>query len=885
MHRNKTSRPRRTRAAAAVLLALLAVVTRLAVTALPAGAVGGTYTVTSTADNGDTNTADGLCKAATNPVSCTFRAALMQANADAGPTTINFNLTGTGPFTIASFTSTRGALPALTEGNTTINGYSQPGSAVNTDQFASNAVIQIQLAGVEGNPDALLILSSNNVVRGLAIYGANREVRMGNTTSGGTVQSANDNVIAGNFLGTNAAGTFGATSRENSQHFGVIVRSASKRNTLGGPAVADRNVLSGHRGRPVLIGVPGSTAIDTGVTDNVVQNNIFGLTPNGQAALHNYGHAIDINNGASNNTVRDNVISGAFGVAEGVEVSHSVNTVGNQVLNNKIGTDPSGTSAPAYASNGGAGIRVEDGAHQTVVRGNTVGNSSSEGGIEIDSLQLPATSTLVEDNFIGVTPDGVAIPNAEFGIHITQGEGSTNTTTALDTTITGNTIAHNPIGIGIDGAGAARNKVTENSIHDNAGLGIDLTPTGQVNQNDAGDTDSGPNTLLNWPELTSATNVSVSGTACGGCTVEVFDTDAGATVPANLQTSYGEGQTFLSSTTAAPDGSFTATLPLNTNGRIVTATATDTSGNTSEFSRNFVVPGNNGAPVAAFKANCPDLGCTFDAAPTTDPDNDAITSYTWAFGDGGSATGTATPSHTYGAAGTYRVTLTVQDAQGGTGTNTSSVFVSGDTRKARDGFSRAVAGGWGTAEIGGAWTGTGGNSGLSVTGGVGRANIAVNSSKEAVLSGVSTQQTDASITVTASRSAVGGDHLAAIVARRQDATVAYRGRLRITSTGAVFAGVEAGGTLLGETQVAGLTAPAGTALRLRVRVTGANPTTIEVKVWRADQAEPGAFSFTTTDSTAGLQQAGTVGVRVSSTETVGGNVNFSVDDVDVVAPK
>src|SRR4029453_8309503 len=103
---------------------------------------------------------------------------------------------------------------------------------------------------------------------------------------------------------------------------------------------------------------------------------------------------------ASNNTVRDNVISGQIGVAEGIEVSHSVNTVGNQVLNNKIGPNPSGTSGPAYARNGGAGIRVEDGAHQTVVRGNTVGNSLSEGGIEIDSLQLPATETLVEDNFI-----------------------------------------------------------------------------------------------------------------------------------------------------------------------------------------------------------------------------------------------------------------------------------------------------------------------------------------------------------------------------------------------------------------------------------------------------------------------------------------------------
>ena len=72
MDRNTTSTTRRRKAATAVLLAVLAVVTRLAVTALPAQAAGGTYTVTSTLDNGDTNdfaggVADGVCKANTAP--------------------------------------------------------------------------------------------------------------------------------------------------------------------------------------------------------------------------------------------------------------------------------------------------------------------------------------------------------------------------------------------------------------------------------------------------------------------------------------------------------------------------------------------------------------------------------------------------------------------------------------------------------------------------------------------------------------------------------------------------------------------------------------------------------------------------------------------------
>jgi hypothetical protein len=113
----------------------------------------------------------------------------------------------------------------------------------------------------------------------------------------------------------------------------------------------------------------------------------------------------------------------------------------------------------------------------------------------------------------------------------------------------------------------------------------------------------------------------------------------------------------------------------------------------------------------------------------------------------------------------------------------------------------------------------------------------------------------------------------------------YRGRVRIAPDGTVHAGAEAGSTLLAEQVVPGLTAPPGTALRLRVRVTGTNPTAIQVMVWRADAAEPGAWSVTASDSTAGLQQAGVVGVRAASTESLAGSVAFSFHDMDVVAPK
>lgn len=74
-------------------------------------------------------------------------------------------------------------------------------------------------------------------------------------------------------------------------------------------------------------------------------------------------------------------------------------------------------------------------------------------------------------------------------------------------------------------------------------------------------------------------------------------------------------------------------------------------------------PGNT-APAASFTGACEGLTCSFDANGSTDADGDPLT-FTWAFGDEGTATGVTT-EHTYVAAGGYTVTLTVSD-----GTTTS----------------------------------------------------------------------------------------------------------------------------------------------------------------------------------------------------------------------
>ncbi|MEU2614543.1 PKD domain-containing protein [Micromonospora sp. NPDC007271] len=86
--------------------------------------------------------------------------------------------------------------------------------------------------------------------------------------------------------------------------------------------------------------------------------------------------------------------------------------------------------------------------------------------------------------------------------------------------------------------------------------------------------------------------------------------------------------------------------------------------------------GANQPPVARLVPSCSGLVCTFSGAGSTDADG-AIQNHTWDFGDGSGAdtVSVATTSHTYAAAGTYPVTLTVTDDAGATGSTTVQVTV------------------------------------------------------------------------------------------------------------------------------------------------------------------------------------------------------------------
>ena len=126
-----------------------------------------TFTVVSTADTPDAAPGNGVCADAGGR--CTLRAAMSEANVDAGNDRIEFNLAGTPPVTI----EIRSQLPTISsrKGTMTIDGYSEPGSQVNTAAFGSNAVpgVEVRGPGVDAATFGIYITSFGNTLRGLAL--------------------------------------------------------------------------------------------------------------------------------------------------------------------------------------------------------------------------------------------------------------------------------------------------------------------------------------------------------------------------------------------------------------------------------------------------------------------------------------------------------------------------------------------------------------------------------------------------------------------------------------------------------------------------------------------------------------------------------------------
>ena len=507
-----------------------------------------------------------------------LRLAILRAN-DGGPRdTIVFNIPGTGVHTIRPPAS---GLPGIGQ-PIIIDGTTQPG-------YSGTPLIEID-GTTSGNVNGLALNGGNSIIRGLAI---NRFAQ-----AGLFIPSAG-NTIEGNFIGTDPTGTL---ARPNAGG-GIVVRGAN--NTIGGTTAGARNLISGNNNGGINI----NTATATG---NLVAGNLIGTNASGMAALANGNNGINIHAGATRNTVGGsiagarNIISGNQG--SGIRIQDAA-TTGNVVRGNYVGTNLGGTGAIPNGFNGvefGFGTAGNTAGGPQPSDGNLISGNTAIGlaFFTIGAGGNEALSNLIGTDVTGTQPLG----NGSHGVYM---QSNNNRVGSLTVAI-GNVIAFNgAYGVRVEtGTG---NAIVNNSIFSNGLMGIDLVPGGPT-PNDPGDVDTGSNTLINFPVLSSArtvganvlVQVALSPTPVGQFQVHYY------TNTACDPTGNGEGQTLIGVSSGTGNGS-NATLEASFSsalvpaGSFITATMTDASGNTSEFSTCEQVDATAGsANLALTKTDSPD---------------------------------------------------------------------------------------------------------------------------------------------------------------------------------------------------------------------------------------------------------------------------------------
>ncbi|MEZ5241681.1 MAG: PKD domain-containing protein [Microthrixaceae bacterium] len=322
----------------------------------------------------------------------------------------------------------------------------------------------------------------------------------------------------------------------------------------------------------------------------------------------------------------------------------------------------------------------------------------------------------------------------------------------------------------------------------------------------------------------------------------------------------------------------------------ITLTVTDDDGATGSTTRSVTVtaPPSNVAPVASFSASVSGLVASVNGSASSDADG-SVVSYGWNWGDGSAAGSGVSATHTYAAAGTYTITLTVTDDDGATGSTTRSVTVGtppGNSPFVQDAFGRTATGGWGSADLGGAWTVSGTASNYSVSGGEGRISLTAGGGRTASLSSVSQSSADVTARLSLDKAMTGGGVYMAVIGRQVNSSNDYRLKLRVQSNGSVTAQlvrVVAGSEAVIQTvaTVPGVTVAAGDGLQVRFQVSGAGTTALAAKVWKSGTAEPAAWLLESSDSTAVLQASGAVGLwAYLSGSATNAPVVLSVDDLD-----
>jgi PKD repeat protein len=307
-------------------------------------------------------------------------------------------------------------------------------------------------------------------------------------------------------------------------------------------------------------------------------------------------------------------------------------------------------------------------------------------------------------------------------------------------------------------------------------------------------------------------------------------------------------------------------------------TVTDDRGATGTLRQQITVAKVNTPPTATFTKTVSGLTVSVDASGATDPDG-SIAAYAWSFGDGSTATG-ATAKHAFAVAGSYSITLTTTDDQGATASSSATVTVSAPVAKVlgTDAFERTVQSGLGSADSGGPWTTAGAAADFSVSAGTAVISTTAGATRSAYLGDVSVDSSDVAATFTVSAVPTGGGMYGAVVGRRVGSTD-YNARISVSATGTVGVQLLRDTTALASKTISGLTYTPGMRLRLRLQVSGANPATLQARIWQVGSAEPGTWQATATDTTSALQASGSIGLRVlEGSGVTSGAAQTTIDD-------
>lgn len=398
-----------------------------------------------------------------------------------------------------------------------------------------------------------------------------------NVISGELVlQGGSGNVVSNNYININAAGTGaidGGTTPEAIDVYG------------------DNNQVFGN-----FICQPGpgvGVAVHGGVGNRVYRNSI-GLDVTGEVALP-VSTGILVDNvalptdqmliGGVSPGDGNFIVASQYGIQAGAP---NVTIQGNLIGTNAVGSVAlAGPNAFGILTGPGTLIGGTDPGAGNVISGNYIGISITGGST--------LSYTTVQGNLIGVDKANLhQLPNTFAGI---------KTSSAFDALIGGvagggNVIAFNdssgsPLGAGVL-IGGNGHTIKYNSIHSNQGIGIAIDPGGpEPMPNDDCDADGGPNLGQNYPVLTSAaTDVGLNKTTVQGTLNSTASTQYSVQFFKNSAcdaSGNGQGRTFLDQVIVTTDGTCNASFshditPFVAPGMILTATATDPNGNTSEFS-------------------------------------------------------------------------------------------------------------------------------------------------------------------------------------------------------------------------------------------------------------------------------------------------------------